>query len=47
LRAILGITHIVLCCHVNARDQAAAFLGDALEQLIALTQEAFAVECVG
>jgi hypothetical protein len=41
------VAHIVLGRHVSARDQAPAFLGHALEQLVAFAQKAFAVECVG
>jgi hypothetical protein len=37
----------VFCGHVGARDQAAALLGDALQQLLALLQKALAVEGEG
>jgi hypothetical protein len=44
LGAVIQAAYIVFCGHVGARDQAAALLGDALQELRALLQKALAVE---
>ena len=47
LGLVVKPAHIVLSGHVDARDQATTFLGDALQQLGALMQEALAVQGQG
>jgi hypothetical protein len=44
LGPVIETAHIVFRGHVGTRDQAAALLGDALQQLRALLQKALSVE---